>query len=322
MPLSDILFCGSEAERADFECITVAESFYRDASVLSSAIACNTRKIKIGSSVYPVATRTPFQIAMATATLSELSDGRVCFIGLGVGYKDRIERYFGLKMANSCYKMKEYVDIIKGLLSGKEFSYTGKFFDFQDFPKLVDKRMDIPVLFGSSGDKMLKLAGQIADGVILNSLANKEYIRHAISIISESVKEMDRHNKCLEIASSVIFSVADKREDAIDVSRHDVLFYALYPELNPVIEKTPYVERVAEIRKASTKGDFNGALSLITDDMIEDLTISGTPKECRTKVRNLYDYGATLPIIRVAITPFREAERKEVFIRAIEALRA
>src|SRR6266496_6069212 len=101
MPLSDILFCGSEAERAGFECITVAESFYRDASVLSSAIACNTRKIKIGSSVYPIATRSPFQVAMATATLSELSDGRVGFIGLGVGYKDRVERYFGVKMANS-----------------------------------------------------------------------------------------------------------------------------------------------------------------------------------------------------------------------------
>ncbi len=322
MPLADILFCGSEAERAGFEFITLAESFYRDASVLSSAIACNTRKIKIGSSVYPIATRTPFQIAMATATLSELSNGRVGFIGLGVGYKDRIEKYFGLKMANSRFKMKEYTDIIKGLLSGKKFSYTGKFFDFQDFPELLDKRTDIPLLFGSSGDKMLVLAGQIADGVILNSMANKEYIRHAISIISESAKQMDRHNKSLEVASSVIFSVADKREDAIDASRHDVLFYSLYPELNPVIEKTPYVERVAEIRKTSAKGDFNGALSLITDDMIEDLTISGTAKECRSKVRNLYDYGVTLPIIRVSVTPFREDERKEVFKRAIEALRA
>lgn len=309
MPLSDILFCGSEAERAGFEFISLAESFYRDASVLSSAIACNTEKIKIGSSVYPIATRTPFQIAMATATLNELSNG--------IGYKVRIERYFGLKMANSNFKMREYIDIIKGLLSGKEFSYTGKFFDFQDFPRLVDKRMDVPILFGSSGDKMLKLAGQTADGVILNSLTNKEYIRHAISIISKSTKELDRDNEYFEIASSVIFSVADKREDAIGASRHDVLFYALYPELNPIIEKTPYVERVAEIRKASAKGDFNGSLSLITDDMIEDLTISGTPRECRSKVRNLYNYGVTLPIIRVAVKPFREAERKEVFIKAI-----
>ena len=68
MPISDIIFCASEAERGDFEYISVAESFYRDASVLSSAITNNTTKIKLGSSIYPILTRTPFQIAMAAAT--------------------------------------------------------------------------------------------------------------------------------------------------------------------------------------------------------------------------------------------------------------
>jgi alkanesulfonate monooxygenase SsuD/methylene tetrahydromethanopterin reductase-like flavin-dependent oxidoreductase (luciferase family) len=115
MPISDMIFCAAEAERADFEYISVAESFYRDASVLSSAIATNTTKIKLGSSVYPIPTRTPFQIAMATATLSEVSNERVGFIGLGVGYRARIEQYFGLKVKNSLSKMKEYAEIIKGL---------------------------------------------------------------------------------------------------------------------------------------------------------------------------------------------------------------
>jgi alkanesulfonate monooxygenase SsuD/methylene tetrahydromethanopterin reductase-like flavin-dependent oxidoreductase (luciferase family) len=83
MPISDIISCSVEAERAGIEYISVAESFYRDASVLSSAIATNTTKIKLGSSVYPIPTRTPFQIAMANATLNEGSNGRVGFIGLG-----------------------------------------------------------------------------------------------------------------------------------------------------------------------------------------------------------------------------------------------
>src|SRR5918912_244330 len=154
MPLSDMIFCVGEAERAGFEYISVAESFYRDASVLSSAIATNTTKIKLGSSVYPIPTRTPFQIAMATATLNEVSNERVGFIGLGVGYRARIEQYFGLKIKNSLSKMKEYAQIIKGLLSGNDFSYKGKYFDFQDFPKPMLKPMNNPILFGSSGDKM------------------------------------------------------------------------------------------------------------------------------------------------------------------------
>jgi 5,10-methylenetetrahydromethanopterin reductase len=321
MPISDMIFCAAEAERAEFEYISVAESFYRDASVLSSAIATNTTKIKLGSSVYPIPTRTPFQIAMAAATLNELSKERVGFIGLGVGYRARIEQYFGLKIKNSLSKMKEYAEIINGLLSGNDFSYKGRYFDFQDFPKLVSEPPNISILFGASGEKMLKFAGKMADGIILNSIGTEQYFKHAISVLNDSAREAGRDTTSFEIASSVIFSIADKHEDAIDAARHDVLFYVLYPELDPVIEKTPYIQKVAEIRKANSKGESREALSLISDNMVEDLSISGTQNECRDKIRKLYDYGITLPIIRVSVKPFKENERKDVFLRAIEVLK-
>ena len=322
MPISDIIYCAIEAERVGFEYVSLAESFYRDASVLSSSIASNTRRIKLGSSIYPISTKTPFQIAMATGTLNELSNGRIGFMGLGIGYKARIEQYFGLKLAEPITKMKEYTEIIKGLLSGEEFfSYKGKFFDFQDFPKLVPEVLNIPILFGSSGDKMLKLAGKIADGVILNSIGTEEYFKYAISVIHDAAKKANRDTKQLEVASSTIFSVADKREDAIDAARHDVLFYTLYPELDPVIEKTPYVQRVAKIREANAQGESKKALSLVTDDMVEDLAIVGSAKECRDKINKLYDYGITLPVVRVSVKPFKDDLRKEAFLRAIEALK-
>jgi 5,10-methylenetetrahydromethanopterin reductase len=296
-------------------------NLFTDASVLSATIACKTANIKLGSSIYPISTRTPFQIAMATATLNELSNGRVGFIGLGIGYRARIEQYFGLKTENSRRRMKEYTQIIKGLLSGNEFSYKGRFFNFQDFPKLTPKPANIPILFGSSGDNMLKLAGEIADGAILNSIGTEEYFKHAVSVMRHSAKEASRDPKALEVASSTIFSVADKYDDAIDAARHDVLFYVLYPELDPVIEKTPYMQRVHEIRKVNAQGESKKALSLVTDDMVQDLAIVGADKECRDKIKKLYDYGITLPVIRVSVKPFKENERKDVFRRAIEALK-
>jgi 5,10-methylenetetrahydromethanopterin reductase len=321
MPISDIISCAIEAERAGFEYISLAESFYRDASVLSAAIASKTANIKLGSSIYPISTRTPFQIAMATATINELSNGRVGFIGLGIGYRARIEQYFGLKIENSRRRMKEYTQIIKGLLSGNDFSYKGRFFNFHDFPKLTPEPSNIPVLFGSSGDNMLKLAGEIADGAILNSIGTEEYFRHAISLMHQSAKEASRDPKALEVASSTIFSVADKYEDAIDTARHDVLFYVLYPELDPVIKKTPYMQRVDEIRKVNSQGESKKALSLVTDDMVRDLAIVGSPKECRDKIKKLYDCGITLPVVRISVKPFKENERKDAFLRAIEALK-
>jgi 5,10-methylenetetrahydromethanopterin reductase len=217
--------------------------------------------------------------------------------------------------------VREYTEIIKGLLSGNDFSYKGRYFNFQGFPKLVSEPPNISILLGASGDKMLKLAGEIGDGIILNSIGTEQYFKHAISILNNSERKADRDTKSFEIASSVIFSVADKHEDAIDAARHDVLFYILYPELDPVIEQTPYIQKVAEIRKANSKGESKEAFSLVTDEMVEDLSISGTREECRDKTAKLYDYGITLPIIRVSVKPFKENERKDVFLRAIAALK-
>src|SRR5437660_262428 len=102
--------------------------------------------------------------------------------------------------------MKEYTEIIIGLLSAdKEFSYVGKLFDFHDFPKLVHESLSIPILFGSSGDKMLALAGKIADGAI-NSIGTQQYFKHAVSVVNESAKEAGRDPKPLEIAASIILS--------------------------------------------------------------------------------------------------------------------
>jgi alkanesulfonate monooxygenase SsuD/methylene tetrahydromethanopterin reductase-like flavin-dependent oxidoreductase (luciferase family) len=98
MPITDILECSKEAERAGLEYLSVAESFYLDAGVLATAIASHTSKVKLGSSVLPIYTRSPFSIAMSIATLHEASGGRVGFLGLGVGYRSRTEGYFGARI--------------------------------------------------------------------------------------------------------------------------------------------------------------------------------------------------------------------------------
>jgi 5,10-methylenetetrahydromethanopterin reductase len=325
MPITDIISCSIAAEKAGFEYISMAESFYRDASVLGAAIASKTARVKFGSSILPIPTRTPFQIAMATATLNEFSPGRVGFVGLGTGYRSRIEKYFGVKVEHSLSKMKEYAEIIKGLLSNDSsndsFSYRGKFYAVENFPAIVPEPLNVPILFASSGDRMLELAGKFADGVILNSIGTPEYYRHAVSLIQDSARDAGRAPDRFEIASSIIFSVADKYEDAIDAARPDVLFYLTYSELDPVIDKTPYKDQVVQIRKIHSQGRPKEALALISDKMVDDLSVSGTPEECRMKIRRLRDYGITLPIIRVSVQPFKENERKDIFLRAIDTLK-
>src|SRR5207245_11521444 len=95
MPIRDIIACSIAAEKAGFGYISVAESFYRDGFALASAIATHTKKVKFGTSVMPIYTRTPFQIAMGAATLYEISGGRMASLALALGYRRRTAESLG-----------------------------------------------------------------------------------------------------------------------------------------------------------------------------------------------------------------------------------
>src|SRR5438309_6585023 len=108
MSIDDVVTCSVAAERRGFSHIAVAESFFRDGFALASAIASQTARIKFGTSVMPIYTRTPFQLAMGTNTLNEVSHGRFAFLGMGIGYKSRTEQFFGIQQKNRIERMTEY----------------------------------------------------------------------------------------------------------------------------------------------------------------------------------------------------------------------
>ncbi len=321
MPIADILACAQAAEQAGFGYISVAESFYRDGAALATAIASATRTIKLGTSVFPIYTRTPFQLAMAMATLDELSRGRVGYLGLGLGYRNRTADYFGITIERPLARMREYVEIIRRLLRGDETSYQGKFFRFNTFPKLVAQPLHVPIYFGSSGSRMLQLAGEVADGVILNSLVTPAHIQHARAMLQQGAARAGRDPAPLTIASSVIYAVADDVEEAAAAAKEDVLFYLGYPEITPLLEQSGFLEEAETIRRAQREQGKAAALERISQRMLDQLAIYGQAEACRTRLREIIEAGLDVPIIRVSNVPYAETEKRAVFLRAIESLR-
>jgi 5,10-methylenetetrahydromethanopterin reductase len=321
MPIDDIMACSVAAEKAGFSHIAVAESFYRDGFVLASAIASNTNRVKFGTSVMPIYTRTPFQLAMGAATLNEVSHGRVGFLGLGVGYRNRTEQYFGIKQTQRLDRMREYVEIIRKLLSGEDATHHGRLFNFEKFPKLTNEPLNIPIYFGSSAPKMLELAGEIADGVILNSISTPEYMEFARERMSNGAKSVGRDPSQIEIGHTVIYAVAEDSQEAAKAAKEDILFYLSYRELDPVIDKSPFSTEAMKMRELYLKGDKEAALSVISSEMLDTFAVYGNPIECRESLRKFIRRGITMPIIRVSLSPYKERERKTVFKRAVESLK-
>lgn len=320
MPVADIIECAKAAEKAGFRYISVAESFYRDGAALAAAIACNTERVRFGTSVFPIYTRTPFQLAMAMSTLNEVSGGRVGYLGLGVGYRSRTENYFGIRIERPRQRMREYLEVIKLLLSGQDTTYKGRLFQFSGFPRLAEHPLEVPIYFGSSGPRMLQLAGEVADGVILNSIVTPEHLRHAREMLNQGAERAGRDPSSLLIASSVIYSVSDNLEEAKHAAKEDVLFYLGYPEVNPMLEQSGFLEEAEVLRQVNREQGKEKALGLISQRMLDSLAIYGNADRCRARLRELMDQGLDLPIIRVSNVPYPEGDKRHVFMRAIESL--
>ena len=275
----------------------------------------------MGTSVFPIYTRTPFQLAMAMATLDELTSGRMGYLGLGLGYRNRTEDYFGITIERPLERMREYVEIIRLLLSGSDAGYQGKFFQFKSFPKLVGEPLHIPIYFGSSGSHMLQLAGEVADGVILNSLATPAHIQHAREMIRRGADRTGRDPAKISIASSVIYAVAEDLAAAAQAAKEDILFYLGYPEINPLLEQSGFMEEAEAIRRVNRERGKAEALVLISQRMLDSLAIYGEAQHCQAKLGELIAGGLDVPIIRVSNVPYGEKEKKRVFLRAIKSLR-
>lgn len=319
IPVADILEVAKNADASGFEYVGIGESFFRDGYALASSIAQNTRRIKIGTVVMPIYTRSPFQIAMGAATVQEISNGRLGFLGLGVGYKERTEAYFGIRQDQRVQRMREYVEIIRDLLSGKETTHHGRLFNFEDFPRLSKERLDIPIFFGSSAPRMLELAGEIADGVVLNSISTPEYLEYALERIKTGASRAGRDISKFEIGHSVIYSVSENYDEAVRTAKEDVLFYISYPELDPVLAKSPFQDQALEIRDLCRKGRKKEASELISEEMLEMFAVYGTPEECRSRLKSFLRRGITLPFIRVAVSG-GDRKAKATFDLAISSL--
>ena len=159
---------------------------------------------------------------------------------------------------------------------------------------------------------MLQLAGEVADGVILNSLVTPAHIQHAKALMQQGAARAGRDPSALTIAASVIYAVADDAEEAAAAAKEDVLFYLGYQEINPILEHAGVMEEADAIRRAP---------QLITQRMLDHLATYVTAERFRTRLRAVIEAGLDVPIIRVSNVPYAETEKKSVLLRAIESLR-
>jgi 5,10-methylenetetrahydromethanopterin reductase len=289
LPLDAIPELARLAEARGFACAWGGEANNKDPTVMLSAIAAVTERMKIGSAVYHVLGRTPATLALQAVGLDELSHGRFL---LGVGSSNpTIARWHGAVMDHPLGRVEEYLEIVRRAMGGEKLDFEGRYFSAHGF-KLAFKPRDrsVPIYLAAFGPKMTRLAGRISDGVLIN-MANPGEIRRIAAEVKEGAAGAGKRPEQMEIICKIRCSIAPRYEDAREALSHALTYYALADYYRDLLGRMGFGAEVQAMRDAWKAGGFHAARKLITDRMFAGLPLVAATSAAEV-VEQIKPYGA------------------------------
>ena len=291
------------AEERGFEAVWQAESrLVRDAVVPMAAYAAVTERIKVGSGVINNWTRNIGLLAATYLTLDDLAPDRV-ICGIGAWW-DPLASNVGIKRRKPLTAMRETVETLRRLLNLERVTFHGEFVHVDEIElDIVHGRREprnVPIMIGATGDKMMELTGEIADGVVLNYCVPPEYNDRALEFLARGAEKAGRTLEDVDRPQLVVCSVDHDRERAIDSTRE---LLTQYLAQQPHIAKASGVSAdiVTQIQSIlgwpATKEQIQQAKHFVPDELIDRITASGTPEEAQKKVEEYRNHGCTSPIL-------------------------
>jgi len=286
----------AEAERLGYESAYVTHIAGRDSQAVLAAYATRTEKIKLGTGVLPIYSRTPVACAQIAATVDELAGGRIV-LGLGVSHRVTVENWYGQSIDKPVREMREYATTVRAILSGEAPPADNERFKTNFQFMGYGARAGFPIYIAALSPAMLRLAGEIADGVIL-WLCNPDYVRDVV--VPEVTKGRERAGKSIDgfdVVAAVPSAVTDEPETARDKLRKDLIPYFSLPFYRAMIERSGFDDDVAGFDAGMQKGDPDAATAAISDRFLQTLTAIGEQPDAVASVERYLEAGATSPCI-------------------------
>jgi len=301
--LRDGLEYARYAEEKGFEAVWQAESrLVRDAIVPMAAYAAVTNTIKVGSGVINNWTRNIGLLAATFLTLDDLAPNRI-ICGIGAWW-DPLAKNVGIERKKPLTAMKETVQVMKRLLNMERVTFHGEFVHVDGIElDVVHGRREprnVPIMIGATGDMMMEMTGEIADGCVMNYCVAPEYNDKALELLEKGAKKAGRKLADLDRPQLIVCSVDEDHDKAIETTKE---LLCQYLAQQPHIAKASNVsqEVIGNIQATlgwpATKEQINKAKHFVPDELVHKITASGTPAEARAKVAEYVKRGCTCPIL-------------------------
>jgi probable F420-dependent oxidoreductase len=266
-----------------------AETTGPEAFATLAAAGAAAPGLDLGTGVLALQLRTPMVVAMAGATLQELHPDRDILLGIGISSPVVTERWHSVPYGERpLARVREYVELVRQCLTGDAVTFEGDFYGVKRFRlgvRLVERRPKIVV--GALNPAMLRMAGEVADGVLLNYLP-AEHVPWSV--------ERVREGGDATIYAYVHAGVCE-REDGIEYARRDLFSYAVVDAYARNFERAGYGDEVAEIRARHAEGDRAGALAAVSDRMVDGIDVMGDEARVASVMQSYRDAGVDVPVL-------------------------
>jgi probable F420-dependent oxidoreductase len=277
------------AEELGYRSFWTAETTGPESFSVLAAAGAAAPSLDLGTGVLPMQIRTPALAAMSAATLQALHPDRDILLGVGISSPVVAGQWHGAPYGDRPLdQVREYVTLVKQCLSGEPVTFEGDFYNVRKFRlglRLGDRKPKVVV--GALNPKMLQLAGEVADGVLLNYLP--------ASHVPWSVEQVRKGGDATIYA--YVHAGVCEREDGIALARRDLFSYAVVDSYARNFERAGFGDEVAEIRARHAERDREGALAGVSDRMVDAIDIMGDAATVRRAVEEYVAAGVQVPVL-------------------------
>ena len=298
--LREVPAAAKAAEDAGFDAIWTAEAG-NDGFLPLALIAEHTKRIKMGPSVAIAFPRSPMAMAYTAWDLAGMSEGRF-ILGLGTQVKGHNERRFSVKWEAPVPRLREYVLSLRAIFKcwaegGTRLKFEGKYYNFSlmtpfftppkhDYP-------DIPIWIAGVNEYILRLAGELCDGLHAHPFNSPKYLREfVLPHVEQGLKKAGRSRKDFQIGTTA-FVIVGRNQDEIERAkagvRQQIAFYASTRTYKVVLDMHGWGEVSARLNQKAAQGDWGGMAKEITDEMLDTYAVVGTYEDIADKVMRRYD---------------------------------
>jgi len=314
LSFADQAVLAQEAARCGYSSIWTPEGTGQDAFQLCAqrwAASCQVvpAGLSTGIGVSPVLYRTPIAFAMSGGTLSQLTGGRfIMGIGAGGSYRPRTRQTLGLPQLSTLALMRDYLMTVRSLVAGEEVTYQGEVVTLRGVKLAISPPPHTPVYLGALGPEMLRLGGELADGICLN-WCTPEQIAWSRARIAEGAARTNRDPQRVQVVEYIRVCVDDDVEVARRAFARATMGYALGQWVPTArerrlgyrahFERMGYTEALTELDRMRQQGAApDEVANAFPPEMLQQVGYYGTPEGAASAFRRLAQ-GLDVAIVRV-----------------------